>query len=77
MLALISRGEVSDLFACEWRESLDAFLGNLDQTAFGEPIYLSIEANAAHLLYFDIKSHPFAGGNKHSDQYTDCLISHA
>lgn len=41
-------------------------LGNLDQTAFGEPAYPTIETKAAHLLYFVIKNHPFADGNKRS-----------
>ena len=33
---------------------------------FGEPAYPSVEAKAAHLLYFVIKDHPFADGNKRS-----------
>lgn len=33
---------------------------------FGEPAYPSIEAKAAHLLYFVVKNHPFADGNKRS-----------
>ena len=41
-----------------------SILGNLDQTAFGEPAYPSIESKAAHLLYFTIKNHPFSDGNK-------------
>ena len=44
-------------------------LGNLDQTAFGEPVYPSIEAKAAHLLYFVIKNHPFSDGNKRSGAF--------
>ena len=32
----------------------------------GEPAYPSVEAKAAHLLYFAIKNHPFADGNKRS-----------
>jgi prophage maintenance system killer protein len=39
-------------------------LGNLDQTVFGEPAYATVEARAAHLLYFVIKNHPFTDGNK-------------
>lgn len=41
-------------------------LGNLDQTILGKPAYPSIEAKAAHLLYFVIKNHPFSDGNKRS-----------
>ena len=35
----------------------------------GEPAYPSIEAKAAHLLYFVIKNHPFADGNKRSGAF--------
>lgn len=66
---LISRGEATALFAQERGEGLDALLGNLDQTVFGEPAYPSIEAKAAHLLYFVIKNHPFADGNKRSGAF--------
>jgi death-on-curing family protein len=34
------------------------------QTFGGEYLYPSIEEQAAHLLYFVIKNHPFADGNK-------------
>ncbi|MFC2991377.1 type II toxin-antitoxin system death-on-curing family toxin [Halomonas tibetensis] len=44
-------------------------MGNLDQTVFGEPAYPSVEAKAAHLLYFVIKNHPFTDGNKRSAAY--------
>lgn len=29
-----------------------------------EPLYPAVQARAAHLLYFVIKDHPFADGNK-------------
>ncbi len=66
---LLARGEASDLFARERGDGLAALLGNLDQTAFGEPVYPSVEAKGAHLLYFVIKNHPFADGNKRSAAY--------
>ena len=66
---LIGREEASDLFARERGNGLDALLGNLDQTVFGEPAYPSVEAKAAHLLYFVVKNHPFADGNKRSAAY--------
>jgi death-on-curing family protein len=34
------------------------------QTFGGQYLYPSIEEQAAHLLYFIIKNHPFADGNK-------------
>jgi len=48
---------------------LSALLGNLEQSIFGEPAYPTIEAKAAHLLYFVIKNHPFADGNKRSGAF--------
>jgi prophage maintenance system killer protein len=39
-------------------------LGNLEQTAFGDAAYPTIESKAAHLLYFVVKNHPFNDGNK-------------
>lgn len=66
---LMARGEASELFARERDNGLAALLGNLDQTAFGEPAYPSVEAKAAHLLYFVVKNHPFADGNKRSGAF--------
>ncbi len=63
---LISRGEATPLFAQERGDAFAALLGNLEQTVFGEPAYPSVEAKAAHLLYFVIKNHPFSDGNKRS-----------
>ena len=66
---LQARGEATDLFAQERGDGLAALLGNLDQSVFGEAAYPSIEVKAAHLLYFVIKNHPFADGNKRSGAY--------
>ncbi|OOF37539.1 RhuM family protein [Rodentibacter heidelbergensis] len=66
---LIEKGEASDLFGREREEGLAAILGNLDQTVFGEPAYPTIEAKAAHLLYFVVKNHPFSDGNKRSGAF--------
>ena len=61
---LLARGEATGLFGREREDGLAALLGNLDQSVFGEPAYPTIESKAAHLLYFVIKNHPFADGNK-------------
>ena len=61
---LVGRGEATQLFAQERGDGLGALLGNLDQSVFGAPAYPSVEAKAAHLLYFVIKNHPFSDGNK-------------
>jgi len=61
---LLSCGDATDLFGREREEGLAALLGNLDQSVFGEEAYPTVESKAAHLLYFVIKNHPFADGNK-------------
>ena len=66
---LLSRGEASDLFGLERGDALAALLGNLDQSVFGEPAYPTIESKAAHLLYFVIKNHPLADGNKRTGAF--------
>ena len=63
---LMARGEATELFARDRVDGLAALLGNLEQSVFGEPAYPSVEAKAAHLLYFVVKNHPFADGNKRS-----------
>lgn len=66
---LMVRGEASDLFGLERGDAFAAILGNLEQTVFGKPAYPSVETKAAHLLYFVIKNHPFADGNKRSGAF--------
>ena len=66
---LMARGEATDLFARERGDALQALLGNLAQTVFGESAYPSIESKAAHLLYFVVKNHPFTDGNKRSGAF--------
>ena len=66
---LMQRGEATELFAKERADGLSSILGNLDQTAFGEPAYPTIESKAAHLLYFTVKNHPFTDGNKRSGAF--------
>lgn len=63
---LISRGEAGNLFGQERGDAFLSILGNLDQNAFGQAAYPTVESKAAHLLYFIIKNHPFADGNKRS-----------
>ncbi len=66
---LMRRKEASDLFARERGDAFAAIFGNLEQTVFGAPAYPSVEAKAAHLLYFVIKNHPFSDGNKRSGAF--------
>ncbi|RZU98735.1 virulence protein RhuM/Fic/DOC family protein [Spiribacter vilamensis] len=66
---LMAREEATELFARLRDDGLASILGNLDQTVFGQPAYPSIEAKAAHLLYFVVKNHPFSDGNKRSGAF--------
>jgi len=61
---IIARGEAGVLFGQELGDGLAGILGAIEQTFGGEPLYPSAQARAAHLLYFVIKDHPFADGNK-------------
>ena len=63
-LILAKKKEASELFGNEKDESFKGILGNIVQTFGGEYLYPSIEEQAAHLLYFIIKNHPFSDGNK-------------
>lgn len=61
---LAKKKEAGSLFGNQKDESLKGLLGNIVQTFGGEYLYKSIEEQAAHLLYFIIKNHPFSDGNK-------------
>lgn len=62
--ALMARKEATELFGNEKDNSFQGILGAIVQTFGGQYLYPSIEAQAAHLLYFVIKNHPFNDGNK-------------
>lgn len=61
---LIQKKEASELFGNQKDDSFKGILGNIVQSFGGEYVYKSIEEQAAHLLYFVIKNHPFTDGNK-------------
>ena len=61
---LIAKGEASELFGKQREDTFSGILNSVVQTFGGEYLYPSIEEQAAHLLYFVIKNHPFADGNK-------------
>jgi prophage maintenance system killer protein len=64
---LVARGEAGPLFGQERGETLAGILGAIEQTFDGNPLYPNVQIRAAHLLYFVIKDHPFADGNKRID----------
>lgn len=57
-------GEATPLFGQDNRQALAGVLGAIEQTFDGQPLYPTAQLRAAHLLYFVIKDHPFADGNK-------------
>jgi len=74
---LIRKGEATELFAQEKSSgNLLGIFGNVFQSVFGQDAYESIEAKAAHLLYFIIKNHPFNDGNKRSAAFSFIWLLH-
>lgn len=68
---LIKKGEATDLFGLERKkDGIAGIVGNIMQTFGGQQLYPSVEEKAAHLLYFIVKDHPFADGNKRSGAYS-------
>ena len=61
---LVKKKEASTLFGNERDRGFESTLNSVVQTFGGEYLYKSIEEQAAHLLYFVIKNHPFTDGNK-------------
>lgn len=61
---LMAKSEASELFGNQKDDSFAGVLGNIVQSFGGQFLYPSIEEQAAHLLYFVIKNHPFSDGNK-------------
>lgn len=69
--SLIKNGEAADLFGIErQRDAVAGIVGSVMQTFGGQQLYPTVEAKAAHLLYFMVKNHPFVDGNKRSGAYT-------
>lgn len=61
---LMSKGQASDLFGRRRDETFGGILQTIYQSFGGYDLYPTVEEKAAHLLYFIIKNHPFADGNK-------------
>jgi len=67
---LINKGEATSIFGSEQRSgAIVGIVGNVMQTFGGRELYGSAEEKAAHLLYFIVKDHPFADGNKRSGAF--------
>lgn len=66
---LIEKGEATSLFGQLRGNGLDSALSTIEQGFGDELFYPNIASRAAHLLYFVIKNHPLADGNKRSGSF--------
>jgi prophage maintenance system killer protein len=66
---LINKGEATPLFGQLRGDGLASALATIEQ-GFGDTLfYPNVASRAAHLLYFVIKNHPLADGNKRSGSF--------
>lgn len=66
---LIEKGEATELFGQLRGDGLESAIATIEQ-GFGEELfYPNIASRAAHLLYFVIKNHPLADGNKRTGSF--------
>jgi prophage maintenance system killer protein len=66
---LINKGEATELFGQLRGDGLHSALATIEQ-GFGDKLfYPNIASRAAHLLYFVIKNHPLADGNKRTGSF--------
>jgi len=61
---LITKGEATELFGQLRGDGLASALATIEQGFGDELFYPNIATRSAHLLYFVIKNHPLADGNK-------------
>ncbi|MGM0982978.1 MAG: RhuM family protein [Pseudomonadota bacterium] len=61
---LIEKGEATELFGQLRGDGLASALATIEQGFGDELFYPNVASRAAHLLYFVIKNHPLADGNK-------------
>lgn len=67
---LIERNQTTILFGQErYKGTLEGIVGNIFQSFRKKELYATVEEKAAHLLYFIVKDHPFADGNKRSGAF--------
>lgn len=66
---LMSKGEASELFGQLRGDGLASSIATIEQGFGDELLYPNVAARAAHLLYFVIKNHPLADGNKRTGSF--------
>lgn len=67
--ALIEKGEATALFGQLRSDGLISAINTIEQGFGDELFYPNIASRAAHLLYFVIKNHPLADGNKRTGSF--------
>ncbi|MDR9500086.1 MAG: virulence protein RhuM/Fic/DOC family protein [Hydrogenovibrio sp.] len=67
--ALIAKGEATALFGQLRGDGLASALASIEQGFGDELFYPNVASRAAHLLYFVVKNHPLADGNKRSGSF--------
>ena len=66
---LINKGEATELFGQLRGQGLASAIATIEQGFGDELFYPNIASRAAHLLYFVIKNHPLADGNKRTGSF--------
>ena len=66
---LIAKGEATELFGQLRSDGLASAIATIEQSFGGELFYPNIASRAAHLLYFVIKNHSLADGNKRTGSF--------
>jgi prophage maintenance system killer protein len=66
---LMAKGEATELFGQLRGEGLASSIATIEQGFGDELFYPHVASRAAHLLYFVIKNHPLADGNKRSGSF--------
>ncbi|SNS72346.1 virulence protein RhuM/Fic/DOC family protein [Pseudomonas segetis] len=66
---LMAKGEATELFGQLRGEGLASAIATIEQGFANELFYPNVASRAAHLLYFVIKNHPLADGNKRSGSF--------
>lgn len=66
---LIAKGEATELFGQVRGDGLASAIAGIEQGFGDELFYPNVASRAAHLLYFVIKNHPLADGNKRTASF--------
>lgn len=66
---LIAKGEATELFGQLRGEGMASAIATIEQGFGDEFFYPNVASRAAHLLYFVIKNHPLADGNKRTGSF--------